>query len=250
MKVASGLPLLEVDRTRIRQVILNLINNAVRATREGFIEVSATADEEQVIVCVRDSGEGIPPDRLEVIFEEFEQVDTSIRRPHQGVGLGLSICRHFVRLHGGRIWVESVPGEGSTFCFSLPLPGRRTVAQPVLPRRAWPSPPAEDRDRSTVLALCRDQLVGRMLERHAEGLEVVSTASWKRRPTDPGTIGPDNVGVEGPDHQWLVTGGRLLRPELLAVASAEVPALVAAFPPAAGRSGAVELLLGPSLANG
>ena len=97
----------ELDRTRIRQVVLNMINNAVRYTPEGYIEVGAHASGDEVTIYVRDSGVGIPEDKLGIIFQEFQQADTSLRK-HTGVGLGLAISKHFVQLHGGRIWAESV----------------------------------------------------------------------------------------------------------------------------------------------
>lgn len=75
----------------------------------------------QILFKIRDQGRGIPPDKLESIFERFQQVDVSDRRQKQGTGLGLAICKNIVQQHGGHIWVESVLGEGSTFYFTLPI---------------------------------------------------------------------------------------------------------------------------------
>ncbi len=114
------------DRTRIRQVMLNLVNNAMKFTEKGKISMRATRTPEGILVTVRDTGIGIPPDKLEAIFQEFTQVDSSSTRKAGGTGLGLPISRKLVEMHGGRLWAESsgVPGEGSTFYVELPLEAR------------------------------------------------------------------------------------------------------------------------------
>ncbi|GAB4503269.1 MAG: hypothetical protein Fur0043_02610 [Anaerolineales bacterium] len=111
------------DRTRIRQVMLNLVNNAMKFTEKGKISMRTTRTEDGILVTVRDTGIGIPPDKLEAIFQEFTQVDSSSTRKAGGTGLGLPISRKLVEMHGGRLWVESsgIPGEGSTFYVELPL---------------------------------------------------------------------------------------------------------------------------------
>jgi signal transduction histidine kinase/CheY-like chemotaxis protein len=171
----DALPLLDLDATRIRQVLLNLVNNAIRFTKRGYIEVGAALHDEEVFLHVKDSGEGIPSDRLESIFEEFEQVDTSIRRPHQGAGLGLTISRHFVRLHGGRIWAESALGEGSTFYFALPL--SRAAATPLLTSRQRRQQTRLPKTSPSVVTLCQDPLAVRLLERYAEGVSIMQASS-------------------------------------------------------------------------
>ncbi len=111
------------DRTRIRQVMLNLVNNAMKFTEKGKISMRTTRTKEGILVTVRDTGIGIPPDKLEAIFQEFTQVDSSSTRKTGGTGLGLPISRKLVEMHGGRLWAESsgIPGEGSTFYVELPL---------------------------------------------------------------------------------------------------------------------------------
>jgi len=118
---APGLPALRIDRTRIRQVILNLVNNARRFTEDGEVCLSAWVAEQEVCIAVRDTGPGIPFDKLDLIFQEFYQVEDRLLRNKGGTGLGLAICKHFVETHGGRIWAESVLGQGSSFIFALPL---------------------------------------------------------------------------------------------------------------------------------
>ena len=106
------------DRTRLRQVMINLVNNAIKFTEQGEDPACATAQEdEHVLIRVKDTGIGIPPDKLEMVFQEFTQVDTSTTRKAGGTGLGLPISRSLVEMHGGRLWAEStgVTGEGSTF---------------------------------------------------------------------------------------------------------------------------------------
>ncbi|MDB4952007.1 MAG: two-component hybrid sensor and regulator [Gemmatimonadetes bacterium] len=112
------------DADRILQVLTNLISNAVKFSPAGStVAVSARAEGGRALFEVRDRGRGIPAPMLEAIFERFHQVDSSDARQKGGTGLGLAICRGIVEQHGGRIWAESAPGDGSTFRFTLPLAG-------------------------------------------------------------------------------------------------------------------------------
>lgn len=121
IQVAPDLPRLMIDRARIRQVLINLLNNAVRFTDRGRITISAHGEPGLVVIAVRDTGVGIPEDQLGVIFEEFGQATGPITSGRGGIGLGLAICQQFVRLHGGTISAESKEGVGSVFRFTLPL---------------------------------------------------------------------------------------------------------------------------------
>jgi len=119
--VPADFPLIEADRMRIEQVVTNLVHNAVKFTSQGgSVTIHAVDRGEHVQVSVADTGIGIPPEEQERIFDRFYQVDSSATRAYRGTGLGLTICKHIVEYHGGRIWVESVEGEGSTFHFILP----------------------------------------------------------------------------------------------------------------------------------
>ncbi|MGE5371023.1 MAG: PAS domain S-box protein [Solirubrobacterales bacterium] len=109
------------DPDRLLQVVINLLSNAAKHTEYGLIVCEARNGEHEIVVKVRDTGRGIPPDRLEVIFERFVQVEDTIPEGPSGTGLGLAICKEIVDQHRGRIWAESTPGEGSTFCFTIPL---------------------------------------------------------------------------------------------------------------------------------
>ena len=110
----------EGDERRIRQVIFNLLSNAVKFTPAGgFVGVTATQVNGEVRISVADTGPGIEPHERERIFEEFQQTDVGVEQ-REGTGLGLALSKRFVELHGGRIWVDSEPGKGSTFVFTLP----------------------------------------------------------------------------------------------------------------------------------
>lgn len=114
---------INADVTRLRQVMINLVNNSIKFTEKGAISLRVSEpDADHVLISVKDTGIGIPPDHLETIFQEFSQVDTSTTRKAGGTGLGLPISRQLVEMHGGRLWAESanIPGEGSTFFVLLP----------------------------------------------------------------------------------------------------------------------------------
>jgi len=119
---------IRADERKIRQVVLNLLSNAIKFTPEGGrIEVRAEPRGGLVEVSVSDTGVGIAAEDQEAVFEEFRQVGTAAKKV-EGTGLGLTLCRKFVELHGGRIWVKSQVGEGSTFTFAIPVASRPSVA--------------------------------------------------------------------------------------------------------------------------
>jgi signal transduction histidine kinase len=110
------------DERKVRQILLNLLSNAVKFTPDGGrVDVRAETADSAVQIAVRDTGIGIAPEDQELIFEEFRQVGNDLFRKREGTGLGLTLARKFVELHGGRIWVQSELGKGSTFTFTLPL---------------------------------------------------------------------------------------------------------------------------------
>ena len=119
------------DRTRLQQVMINLINNAIKFTERGEVALRAKQKEDHVLIEIHDTGIGIPPEQIQTIFQEFTQVDTSTTRKTGGTGLGLPISRRLIELHGGRLWAEStgVSGEGSTFYVELPLIAK--IAEPA-----------------------------------------------------------------------------------------------------------------------
>ena len=108
-------------RKRITQCLMNLVGNALKFSKHGRVAVWVERQGNNLLYHVSDTGIGIPKEELKNIFTEFQQVDTAITREFSGTGLGLNITKKFVEMHGGRIWVESELGKGSTFFFSIPL---------------------------------------------------------------------------------------------------------------------------------
>jgi len=107
----------------IKQIIFNLVDNAMKFTpQNGKVSITAKiSNENKILVSVSDTGIGIPENKIEEIFDPFIQVDGSTKRSYGGIGLGLSIVKKYVEMHGGDVWVESKIGEGSIFMFTLPI---------------------------------------------------------------------------------------------------------------------------------
>jgi signal transduction histidine kinase len=125
--VPPDLPHGRGDERRLTQVLMNLVSNAIKFTEAGSVTIRAKVADGNFLVAVSDTGVGIAAEDQARVFEEFQQVDTSSTRKKGGTGLGLAIARRIVELHGGRIWVESTPGQGSTFAFTLPLSAEKQV---------------------------------------------------------------------------------------------------------------------------
>lgn len=113
---------IHTDKLRLQQILTNLLSNAVKFTHEGLIEFGVISISDQYEFFVKDTGIGIPESKLDVIFDRFRQADDSHTKQYGGTGLGLAISRHLTQLLGGKIWVESVVGKGTTFYFTLPGP--------------------------------------------------------------------------------------------------------------------------------
>lgn len=175
--VPDDLPTTRADATRIRQVLLNLISNATKFTEEGKITLTAGYDDERVTISVTDSGEGIPEENLESIFEEFTQVDGSTTRSAGGTGLGLPISRHFVEMHGGKITVESKMGVGSTFTITLPTYAQTQSGMELVER--GPEEGSSAAERRTVLTVDDDPSVISLYRRYleSEGYQVVGVTN-------------------------------------------------------------------------
>jgi signal transduction histidine kinase len=119
--VPADIPLAYGDGGRITQCLMNLAGNSLKFTKAGKVEISVAERDGVLTYTVSDTGIGIPPDKIGNLFTEFKQTDATIASEYGGTGLGLSITKKFIEMHGGRIWVESEPGKGSSFIFELPL---------------------------------------------------------------------------------------------------------------------------------
>lgn len=169
--VPADLPTIIADSRRVRQVLLNLVSNAAKFTDEGFIRVEARVEGDYVVISVSDSGIGIPPEKLPHIFEAFTQVDSSPSRKYGGTGLGLTISKSFVELHGGKIWVESELGKGSTFTFTLPIqgpPAKEEAKPEERPRTEETVAPGREEPRKVVLCVDDDEGVITLFRRYLD----------------------------------------------------------------------------------
>jgi signal transduction histidine kinase len=110
------------DERKVKQILVNLLSNAVKFTPDGGrIDVTARLEDGNAVIAVHDKGIGIAPEDQAAVFEEFRQVGRDYTNTQEGTGLGLALTKKFVELHGGRIWLESEPGKGSTFTFTIPI---------------------------------------------------------------------------------------------------------------------------------
>ena len=126
--VATNLPPGRGDGRRLAQVLLNLVGNAIKFTDKGEVAIAATTSDGSFTVAVRDTGPGIARSDQGKIFEELQQAENAITKRKGGTGLGLSIAKSIIGMHGGRIWVESDVGKGSTFAFTIPVKVERRLA--------------------------------------------------------------------------------------------------------------------------
>lgn len=130
-EVPADLPAVDADENRLQQILYNLVGNAIKFTESGSVTISALAVDDELQIHVSDTGIGIAEEHQERIFQAFEQADASTEREHGGTGLGLTVTRQLIELHGGEIEMESTLGEGSTFSFSLPLANVSPMDQPA-----------------------------------------------------------------------------------------------------------------------
>jgi signal transduction histidine kinase len=127
LELATDLPPGHGDGRRLTQVLINLVGNAIKFTDAGEVAIKAEANNGAFHVSVRDTGPGISAADQAKLFQEFQQADNAITRKKGGTGLGLAISKRIIEMHGGRIWVESQVGQGSTFTFTLPVVVERQV---------------------------------------------------------------------------------------------------------------------------
>ncbi|MBI2942317.1 MAG: response regulator [Chloroflexi bacterium] len=250
--VPEDLPLVFGDRTRIRQVVLNLLSNAGRFTEQGGARVRVRKEGAELITSIADSGPGISPENQTHIFEPFHQADGSIRRRFGGTGLGLSISRRFIELHGGRMWLESQPGAGSTFFFSLPLqaapsdPEGETrwlaAVKPYEPRtRPWKAPAPRLLPRFVVLE--SGDVLQRLLRRYLGDAEVTSVSTVDQAVEEVRRLPAQALIVNDPALEHA--GERLHRAASLPYQTLTITCWVPGEQEAAERLGVVRYLVKP-----
>jgi len=136
-EISPDTPFVYGDENRLQQIMHNLVGNAIKFTESGHVSLHSSQGNDKVIIMVKDTGIGIPKEKFEMIFQSFEQVDSSVDRVYGGTGLGLSITKKLIELHGGTIGVESSVGKGSTFWFSIPTWNKNI--HPSIPGESLPS---------------------------------------------------------------------------------------------------------------
>ena len=227
VEIAPGLPMLWVDPTRIRQVLFNLLNNAARFTEHGSVSLTVSNRDNEVIFAVADTGVGIEPEDVGRIFEEFQQADSSTRRKHGGAGLGLAISKQFVKLHNGRIWVESQPGVGSTFTFSLPVGREPLDAGLGAPLNASAGPSGADSDRPVLLVITRSLTAAGLLTRHIQGCNTVVVPELAQALPAAARLLPQAIVLDQAERSWTADELERLATQL---AGARVPIMACPLP--------------------
>jgi len=198
--VSPEFPRVPADPVRIRQVLINLLYNAVRFTHRGGVTISARHADEGAVVEVHDTGVGIPPDDLPRLFEEFRQLH-SPTRGRLGSGLGLAVCKRFVELHGGSIWARSATDFGTTIAFSLPL--HENVA--VFPLERTPAPAALGAANLPGVAVFDPEGdTARVLDRYLDGYRVHQVKSLQQitRLSEDGKLRALIVTSPGDQQAW------------------------------------------------
>jgi signal transduction histidine kinase/CheY-like chemotaxis protein len=252
MDMSKNLALVFCDRTRIRQVVLNLLSNAGRFTEQGGVTVHTWQERMNIVVSVEDTGPGIATEALHKIFQPFQQLDDSIRRRHGGSGLGLSISRSFIELHKGQMWVESKERQGTTFFFCLPIDpavsDEESVARWLTPdwefkerTRRFMAPLPTDRPRLVVLE--RGNSLQRLLARYLADVEIAPVSSLEAAIQELLRIPAQALLINEP-----MVGERLQQLELAATLPYGTPAILCTIPglqESAGALGASGYLVKP-----
>ncbi len=129
LEIAPTVDYVEADRTRLRQILWNIVGNAIKFTEKGTVTLLMQMQGAKLLIAIEDTGIGIKKEDIPIVFEQFRQIDGSLNRSASGTGLGMPITKKLIELHGGEIWVESTPGQGSTFWFTIPRyrPGKPVV---------------------------------------------------------------------------------------------------------------------------
>ena len=185
------LPLILMDATRIRQVLINLLSNASRFTTSGGVTITTRMEKDAILITVADTGVGIAPRDIPRVFEEFGQVDGSLTRAHEGTGLGVPLSKRLVEMHGGEMWLESKPGSGTVFYFTLPWSYAPLKSlQSVVNKENLSLPRQRNAYRQTILVMEADPLLLRTMRRQLNAYDLVEV-------TDPSSL-PDLVARHQP----------------------------------------------------
>jgi signal transduction histidine kinase/CheY-like chemotaxis protein len=194
-EVEAGLPSVFCDETRVRQIVINLLGNAGRFTERGGVIIRCQQQNQEVVISVADTGPGIALKDQQRIFEPFQQADVATRRRQGGSGLGLTISKQFVEMHGGRMWLESEPGSGATISFTLPLtqpPVRALKGEQSIRRalvaddevgyrlRTRPSRVSAAPITARLVIVDPEQTLQRLLSRYLPDVEVETAADLER----------------------------------------------------------------------
>jgi signal transduction histidine kinase/CheY-like chemotaxis protein len=232
-ELKSGLPLVYVDCTRMRQVLLNLLNNSLRFTEHGGATIRVASEGEDVLVTVEDTGSGIAPDDIPKVFDEFRQVGHENWRRREGTGLGLSISRRFVGLHGGSMWLESKLEQGTRITFSIPAQKEKLAPGVSSPRDGFQILDAQVREEQLVLLLSSDPYTSRLAHQCLVDFKVIEVDRMEDLPVQIVELYPRAVVVS----KALMDDAR----QYLLKLPYEIPVLSLTLPTAADRLGALPL---------
>jgi CheY-like chemotaxis protein len=257
LNLQEPLPQVFCDQTRIRQVIINLLSNAGRFTAQGGVVIKGGLEKDSLLISVTDTGPGISEEDQNRIFEPFQQLDNSIRRLYGGSGLGLTISKQFIELHGGKMWLESQRGKGTTFLFSLPLApslnqeeARTTqrARRSMIPGdeygyslRTRPSRAPVPRLIPRLVVLEKEQSLQRFFTRYLQDSEIIATQ----------TLAEAAAALSLSPAQALVVNlppSDILSEEIIAIAPVGTPVISCWIPgevEAANQLGVIQYLLKP-----
>jgi signal transduction histidine kinase/DNA-binding response OmpR family regulator len=214
--------LMDLDRIRIRQVLLNLLTNAMRYTDKGWVRIGVQVEETKATITVADSGRGIAPEKLTRAFEAFDRLDEE--QLQTGTGLGLAVSKKFIELHNGHMWIESTVGTGTTVAFTLPLPVQ-TSSLPLSPLRLT-APLRHSTGKPLVLVLHDDTRALTLLRRYVNECDFVLAESMLAagqllENTLPNAVLLDPLMAE----RWAVDGQRLGLPPSIPVITCALPSM-------------------------
>lgn len=175
-KCEANLPLIFVDATRIRQVLLNLVNNGLRFTEEGGVMVSVEKKGDFLLIEVEDTGTGIAEEDIPKVFEAFRQVGQDSWRRREGTGLGLAISQRFIELHGGEMWLESDLGKGSRFYFTIPVLDATQEMELIVEHQGWQRLPRymSGEEQPLALLVAADSLTGRVVQQSLDTFKIIT----------------------------------------------------------------------------